>query len=201
VFSIWGLIYLGLIAYTVWQWRDAGLPAARSRAVAGPYVVSALANTAWIFCWHWLALGLAMLAMLVLLASLVVIRRRLLAAPPASAAEFWCVDAPFSLYLGWICVATLANLSVLLQAAQWWPLGLDAPGWAIAMLVTAAAVFVGVGLRLRDPVFMAVFLWAAAGIAVREPQVPVVATVAWVSGGLVAAALLAMIARRGIRAS
>lgn len=195
VFSIWGLIYLGLVAYTVWQWRASGTAASRAQSVAWPYVASACANVAWIFCWHWLRIGLAMLAMLVLLASLATIYARLRAAPPASFCERAALDATFSVYFGWICVATLANLSVLVLATGGWPPALGPAGWAMAMLAAAAAVFLGVGLRRRDPVFMAVFLWAAVGIAARESQRPAVAALAWAAAGLVAAALLYVVVR------
>ena len=179
VFSIWGLIYLGLLAYSLWQLRPASAGSRRLDAIVTPYLVSAAANMAWIFCWHWLRFGDALLVILVLLVSLVLIYRRLRREPPASPAERWIVDATFSLYCGWLCVATLANLGVWLESIDGWPFGLDATSWSVATLVFAASVFAIVGLRTRDVVYVAVLVWAAVGIALRDEQVQIVASIAW----------------------
>ncbi len=131
---------------------------------------SAAANIAWLWFWHHQALVAALVVMLLLLASLVAARRTLSVAPAASAAEFWCVDAPFRLYFAWICIATLANLAVVIvyggDAAE----PRSAMVVSLAMLAAALAIAVFAYQVLRDPIFLAVIAWAAVGIALRHGQ-------------------------------
>ena len=83
VFSIWGLIYLGVIAFTVYQLAGAGARAARLRPVRGAYLVSCVANVTWLLLWHYEAIAASLAAMVLLLAALATVRRRLAAAPPS----------------------------------------------------------------------------------------------------------------------
>jgi hypothetical protein len=201
VFSIWGPIYAGLLAYSLWQLRPTGTAGSqRLDAIALPYLASAAANVAWIFSWHWLQFGASMLAMLVLLGSLAVIYRRLRDWPPTSRVERWAVDATFSVYFGWVCVATLANLSVWFEASGGRPHGIGEVPWAVAMVATATVVFAALGLRTRDVAYLVVLPWAALGIALREPQVPAVAGVAWLAAAVGAALIAFALAkpRRGV---
>lgn len=120
VFSIWGLIYIGLIAYTVYQ----ALPSQREnpalRKIGYWYVLSCAANITWLFLWHYEVFNLTLLPMLALLASLIVIYLRLgIGTREVSPAERWSVHATFSLYLGWITVATIANATQLLDYLGW----------------------------------------------------------------------------------
>ncbi|MDY6878395.1 MAG: tryptophan-rich sensory protein [Chloroflexota bacterium] len=181
VFSIWGLIYLGLIAFAVFQ----ALPAQRANPrlcrIGYLFTASCLANIAWLFLWHYEQFPLTLLAMLSLLVLLIVIYLRLrIGQVAASSAEKWLVHIPFSIYLGWITVATIANATSLLEYYNWSGWGISDEVWAIIMLVTGVSIASVVTLTRRDIAYMLVIVWAFAGIAVKHTETPMVATAAWV---------------------
>ena len=203
VFSIWGLIYLALAAYAVYQ----ALPAQRENARLGRigylFVLSCLANVTWLFLWHYEQFAWTMVAMIGLLLSLIAIYLRLgigrTQVPPA---ERWLVHVPFSIYLGWITVATVANVTSLLDHVNWGGWGIRPAVWAVLMLVVGAAIASAVGLTRGDVAYMLVIVWAFVGIAVKHAATPLVATAAWAATGIVAVMLVAsvLIRRRPDRA-
>src|SRR5512141_195706 len=108
VFAIWGVIYIGWIAFTVYQALPAQRENPRLRRLGYWFALSGLLNAAWLFCWHYNLFGLSVLVMFGLLGLLIVSYVRLnVGRHPSSTAEKWCVDIPFSVYLGWITVATV----------------------------------------------------------------------------------------------
>jgi benzodiazapine receptor len=169
VFAIWSLIYAGLIAFAVYRARTVS-PSERIDTLTAPFLVSCVANAGWLALWHYGFVGASLLAMLTLLGSLVVIYVRLRREPPQTSIERWCVDRPFSVYLGWVTIATLVNLSVVLEAFGARPFGLDAPGWALVMLFAALVIAVAVTRLFGDRWILGVFLWAAIGIAIAPEQ-------------------------------
>jgi len=115
VFSIWGIIYLGLIAFTIYQ----ALPAQREtpwiQKILPAYWVTNLANTVWIFLWHYEFFPLTLVVMLTLLGTLLYIYMQIAKVSPGmSRAQKWMVQIPFSIYLGWVSVATIANVTQVL---------------------------------------------------------------------------------------
>jgi hypothetical protein len=170
VFAIWGLIYLGLVAFSLFQSAGLGARLERVASLRPVYVFTAAANIAWLWFWHHGALLASLAVMLLLLAALWVARRTLAATPATSPAEFWCVDAPFRLYLAWISIATLANLAVVIAyfGGRIEPAG--ATGVSLLMLAIALALAAYAWRRLRDPIFLLVVAWAALGIALRHGQ-------------------------------
>ena len=120
VFSIWGLIYLGLIAYAIFQALPAQRENPRLRSIGGLFALASVANIVWIFLWHYEVFPATLAVMLVLLGSLIAIYLRLgTGRTPVSRAETWMVRVPFSVYLGWITVATVANATQLLYFLGW----------------------------------------------------------------------------------
>jgi hypothetical protein len=181
VFSIWGLIYLGLAVFAVFQALPAQRGNPRLRRMGYLFAASCLANIAWLFLWHYEQFPLTLLAMLSLLVLLILIYLRLgsgqVAAPSA---EKWLVSIPFSIYLGWITVATIANVTSLLEYWNWSGWGISDEAWAITMLVAGVSIASAVNLTRGDTAYMLVIVWAFAGIAVKHTETPVVATAAWV---------------------
>jgi len=177
-FSIWGLIYLLLAAYSIavimeafgkkptggWNVRDGLI-----------FIANAVLNVGWIFAWHWRLIPLSFVLMLGILATLVLLmeanhgRRELLAKlPPVRA---FVLRAPILVYLGWICVATIANVTALLVTLGWNGFGLGEPFWAVAMIVAGLAVGAAL-LFLRNAYASAlVVVWAYAGIVIKRGQV------------------------------
>lgn len=203
-FSIWGLIYLGLlglVGYGLAQLRAGPGETAVERL--GPWmVVNLLANGAWIFAWHWLQVELSLVLMGVILGSLIAMHRRLgVGRRAAPAGERWLVHLPVSVYLGWISVATIANVTTL-------AVDLGAPPFGdVQAALTVGVMAVAVGLagamlwRHRDVPYALVIVWALIGIAVKrsaavDPGSPLVAGAAAVGIGLVVLGVLGVLLQR-----
>ena len=175
VFSIWGLIYLGLIAFTIYQALPAQRENARLRRVGYWFALSCLANATWIFLWHYNLFPLSLVVMLVILAALVIVYLRLgigqaAAGGRVSSAEKWVVNAPFSVYLGWITVATVANVTSVLYDLKWGGWGIGPEAWAALMIAAATLICLGVIITRRDIGYSLVLVWAFAGIAVKQME-------------------------------
>jgi hypothetical protein len=181
VFAIWGLIYIGWIAYAIYQVLPAQRLNLRLLKIGYLPALTGLANMAWLVFWHWEQFPLTLLAMLTLLALLIVIYLRLeIGLVKTTTLERWCLDIPFSVYLGWISVATIANVTEVLDYLGWSGWGVSDSGWAVVMLFVAVALAWLVMLRRRDLAFVLVFLWSFIGIALKQAASPVVAISAWV---------------------
>lgn len=185
VFSIWGLIYIALVAFAIYQFLPSQKENPRLQKIGGWFVLGSLGNIAWIFLWHYEIFPLTLLAMLILLVSLLVIYLKLeIGKSPVSPGEKWFVRVPFSIYLGWITVATIANVTSLLDFLNWGGWGIQPALWAVIMLVVAALVASAVSLTRGDIAYMLVIIWALAGIAVKHAGTPLVSTTAWVTTGV-----------------
>jgi hypothetical protein len=187
VFSIWGLIYVALILFTIYQ----ALPSQRENRRLGRigylFTLSCLANIAWLFCWHYELFALTLVAMFALLITLITIYLRLnIARASVSTAEKWLVDVPFSIYLGWITVATIANVTSFLDYINWGGWGISPETWTVIILLVATAIASAVSLTRGDIAYMLVIIWAFVGIALKHAGTPIVARAAWVAVGLVA---------------
>lgn len=186
VFSIWSLIYLGLIAFVMYQALPAGQRNPRTERILLPFVLSCVFNGAWILAWQYGYVGLSMVLMLGLLLTLIGVYNRLeIGLRPASGSDLWVVNAPFSLYLGWISVATIANACVALYVAGWTGGGAT---WTVVLIVIATALGLAFMRARGDAIYTAVLVWALVGIAVRNWSTPAVAYSA-----LMGAAILALV--------
>jgi hypothetical protein len=190
VFSIWGVIYLGLIAFAVFQALPAQRHNPRLRATGWWIALGGLANSAWIFLWHYQQFPLTLVAMLTLLATLIVTYLRLeIGRTAVSSAEKWAVRLPFSIYLGWITVATVANVTDVLDFVKWNRFGVAPQIWMVIVLAAVLAIAVLMAFTRRDVAYAVVILWALAGISVRFAALAAVAVPTWVTFGLVALSL------------
>jgi len=192
VFAIWGIIYIGMIAYAVYQALPKQKENPRLQATGWWVVLGGLANSMWIFLWHYEQFVGTLGAMLVLLATLIAVYLRLgIGHTKVSAGETWAVRVPFSIYLGWITVATVANVTDVLSYLKWNGFGISDATW---MVIILGAVLVIAGLMnflRRDVAYAVVILWALAGIAARFPAEGIVTIATWVTFGLVAVTLAA----------
>lgn len=202
VFSIWGLIYVGWLAFAIYQLGAARRENPRLRAVGCLFALSGVANMAWLWFWHHEQFAVTVIVMLVLLATLIAIYVRLGIGriQPASEAERWCVDIPFSLYLGWITVATIANVTTAIAAlAPAIPDG-TAQVWALIMIAVTVVLSAIVGITRRDVAYLLVIVWALVGIAIKHADVTAVAIGARVAAGLVGAVTaMALTTRRRVK--
>lgn len=174
-FSIWGVIYAFLIAYAIYQY----LPRNRDNKVFDRinrhFVVNCAANTLWIFAWHFELITLSLILMAVILASLIGIYRHILPGKVAGFRDRLFMKVPFSLYFGWITVATLANISVeqsVIGMENWI---MTKTVWVFVELALAGAIATVMVIRYRDPIFGGVVAWATWGITERQAGTPEVA--------------------------
>lgn len=190
VFSIWGLIYLGLIVFAIFQALPAQRENLRLRATGWWVVLGNLANTAWIFFWHYNQFPVTLIVMLVLLASLIVTYLSLgTGRTSVPVVEKWAVRVPFSIYLGWITVATVANATALLDYLKWDGFGIAPEIWLSIILAAVLVIAALMNFTRRDVAYTAVVLWAVAGIAIKHAAVSAVTIPAWVTFVLVALSL------------
>jgi hypothetical protein len=191
VFSIWSLIYLGLIAYAIFQALPAQKENPRLRSIGYLFILSCLANIIWLFLWHYEVFLFTLVAMLILLLSLIAIYLRLdVGRAQVSRGEKWCVHIPFSIYLGWITVATIANATQLLYFLGWNGWGISPEIWAVIMLAAGVIISAAMSLSRADIAYSLVLVWAYVGIAVEHASTPLVATSAWIGAGLILVILI-----------
>lgn len=192
VFSIWGLIYLGLIAFSIYQALPAQRENPRLRATGWWIVLGGIANSAWIFLWHYEQFPLTIVAMLILLVTLIITYLRFgIGRTRVALAERLAAHLPFSIYLGWITVATVANATSLLDYLKWDRFGIAPEVWMGIVLAAVLAIAAAMNFTRRDIAYTLVILWALIGIAVKHAAVPAVAIPAWITFGLVALTLVA----------
>ena len=191
VFSIWGLIYLGLIAYAIFQALPAQRENPRLRSIGGLFALASVANIVWIFLWHYEVFPATLAVMLVLLGSLVAIYLRLgTGLTQVSRAETWMVRVPFSVYLGWITVATVANATQLLYFLGWNGGAIGPEIWTVIMLAVAVVLAWIMAITRRDVAYLLVLVWAFIGIASKHAGTPMVSTAAWIATALVLVAAI-----------
>ena len=160
-FSIWGLIYFLLFIYVIDHFLDKDYK--EKANISTYFIISSIANGLWILTWHYDYIGLSLVFMVVILLSLIKIRSEIDKNPPARHKIFQR-KIPFSVYFGWITVATVANVTVLLVS-----LGFENPifsevAWLNMVLVIAAIISALTLWKYKDPYYGLVILWAYIGI-------------------------------------
>jgi hypothetical protein len=193
VFGIWGIIYTGLIVYAIFQARQDG--DALDDAIGPWFIISCVANALWLILFLADAVALSTVAMLVILASLLIIYQRLgIGRQAVERARLWAVHVPFSIYLGWISVATIANFAAALyEAGQVTAfLGLSADLWAVVMMAVAFGLTGAMLWLRRDVAFAGVVIWSLVGIYARPFSTATFAPLAAQNIDLVNAAALGL---------
>ncbi|WP_246846260.1 tryptophan-rich sensory protein [Humibacter ginsenosidimutans] len=168
-FSIWAVIYLALIGYTVVQFLPSRKADAKHRALGYPMAASLLLNAAWILSVQAGMLTLSVIVIALLLAALalafVIVARH----PATGILDAVFVDGAAGLYLGWVCVATAADIAAALTAAGFDGGGIAADAWGCAVLVAVGLVGVGLALFGRGRLAPAASLvWGIAWVAVER---------------------------------
>lgn len=171
-FSIWGVIYVLLGAYAVYQLLPApkdGQPRPPSfvRVVARYFIISSLANTAWIFAWHHNAIFLSFVLISVILFCLVRIKLAMQGSV-LSTREKLFLSLPFSVYFGWITVATIANVTALLVSIGWLGQVSSQVIWTVAALILGTAAGSLALMKFKDRTYGLVLVWAYAGIILKH---------------------------------
>ncbi len=194
-FSIWTPVYVGLFVYTVWQWRPSVAVRTRHRRIGWLVAASMLLNAGWLLVTQQGWLWLSVVVIVALLATLGVLVARLGSDPAGGWAERLIVDGTFGLYLGWVCVATCANITATLKAEGVEPgAGVQrALAFAVlAVVVVIAGVLAQVfGGRIAVAAAIAWGLsWIAVGRLTDQPDSTLVGITAAVAALIVVAVTL-----------
>ncbi|MDW5562886.1 MAG: tryptophan-rich sensory protein [Methanomassiliicoccus sp.] len=173
VFAIWGVIYILLAVFILFQ----ALPGERTRPfqekVGWLFVASSVLNIAWIFAWQYEQLLVTVFLTALLLLTLIAIYLRLdIGRSKVGRSELLAVHVPFSVYLGWVTIATIANISIWLVSIGWDGWGIAAETWALLIIVVATLIASLVAITRRDIAYEAVIAWAFIGISVNQVDHP-----------------------------
>lgn len=165
-FSIWGLIWLGLGAFAFWQ----ALPAQRNHAlmdkIALPFLLTCFLNVFWLVLFHFNQFVLSSIVISLFTMTLVWIYLQLgIGHKAVSLAERLCTHVPFSLYLGWLCVATVVNIAYTLYDAGYRPELQTQELWTVALLVIVSVIGALFAFRHKEIALIGVFVWAFVAIA------------------------------------
>jgi hypothetical protein len=196
-FSIWSLIFALSIAYAVWQMLPAQRENPLLRRIGWLTAAAFAGSTLWQFAFPAGMYALSVVLIVVTLVSLATAVGRMTGwRTPFSGAERWLAWIACGIYLGWITVATVANVAQALAAAGVSELGLGAEAWGIVMLIAAGLIASAVTLRTRNPGYPLTVIWAlvAASVARRAPPVVTQSdTVAYVALGAAAVVAVALV--------
>ena len=177
-FSIWGVIYILLAIYTVYQMVAAFRPAVQKNdffdRIGIFFFLSCIFNTAWIFAWHYEVMWLSLVIMILLFISLLIIYLRLGIGrrDDVSNTEKGLVHLPFSVYIGWITIATIANATAFLVKYGWNRFGLDEQFWTIIVIAVGVIITLGMIFIRNDIFYSLVVIWALAGILLKRLSNP-----------------------------
>jgi hypothetical protein len=212
-FAIWGLIYIGLIAYGFYQHRQLRAehrsePSRSSqtndsviRRVDYLLIIACIAQMIWVYLFTLRLFWASVLLILAILLPLIGAYLQLNNQPFSRGRERvarrrqWMANIPFSVYLGWISVATIVNVASALYASGWNGWGISATGWTVIMLIVGTAIAANVAIRRVDIAFTLVFVWAYLAIAVRHASVPAI----WVTAVIAAIVLAALLIWRRLQ--
>jgi hypothetical protein len=163
-FSIWSLIYLGIIAFSIYQMLPANV--ARFRAVRSSYIFSCVLNCAWLYFWHREQIVICFVIIAVFCGTLALICYQL--RDPQSPGDTWAAKAPFGFYFGWVTAATLVNFTIMLKF-----LNVDLSNsaetlLAVALVLVAATLGVVIRWKLTNYVYPMAVAWALTAIAVKQ---------------------------------
>lgn len=204
-FAIWGVIFLGLLAFAIYQALPSQRQNVRFRAVGWLVVINTLCNGIWSPLFNNELIGLSVVVILVMLFTNLFILDGLLArrqavdvailpdSPiaegPVSRTETWLARVPFAIYAGWVTIATVLDITVYLKSTNFDLAGVSEDTWAVGILVVALTIGTIFFNRYRSLAYILVFTWAYLAISVEQKGVGFVPTMAII--GAVLASLFA----------
>ncbi len=194
VFSIWGVIYVLLGIFVIFQALPSEKEKRYHKKISWLFVLSSVCNIVWLFLWQFEYLVFSVILMFLLLASLILIYLRLnVGKSKVGLREKLTIHLPFSIYLGWITIASIANVSVTLVSVNWDGFGINPSVWATLIMIIALSIAILVVLTRKDIAYGFVIVWAFVGIAVGQSGNQSVVILAQASSIIVLIALVASI--------
>lgn len=172
-FSIWSIIYIFLIIFIIYQILTLGKKQQYDMGyiekIGGWFILASLANISWILLWHYEFVTYSLLAMLVLFISLLIVYLKLnINLSTASLKEKIAVHATISIYLGWITVATIANVTAVLVKLDVGELFLGQVTWTMLVIAVATLISILIILKRKDIAYNLVIIWALLGIVIKR---------------------------------
>ena len=171
-FAIWGLIYAALGLFVIYQLGFLSKGNNQYLEIVsdiGPsFAIASAANISWIFAWHYERFLISVLIMLVLLLSLIDIYNKINQQEADTTLEKVSVRWPFSIYLSWISVATIANITTFLVSINWDGFGIPEAIWTIIVILVATLITLKFVFYKRDIPYALVTVWALLGILIKH---------------------------------
>lgn len=170
-FSIWGLIYALLALFIIYQlvvsFKASGEGLFRKIGIL--FILSSAFNIGWIFSWHYQIVWLSLIIMVLLLVTLIALYSRLrIGRSDASNGEKYLVHMAFSFYLGWITIATIANVSAFLVDLGWNGFGLSPQFWTVLVIAVGIIINLIALFKNHDIFYALVAVWAFLGILLKR---------------------------------
>lgn len=159
-FSIWGGIYLLLLIYCIIQFTSPD-----QEVISGITIffgITCLLNASWIVFWHYCRIPASLIVMAGLLVSLIWINIFIRILP------YGIIKAVFGIYLGWICIAAIANVTALLVSINWNGSGISGQTWTIIMIAAGALIAIMSIYRFNNPFIGISVVWAFLGIMIKR---------------------------------
>ena len=192
VFAIWGIIYILLGVFVGYQALPSQTAKEYHQKIGWLFVQSSLLNIVWLFLWQFEQLSLSVVVMFLLLATLIAIYVRLgIGKSAAPLREKLLVHLPFSVYLGWITIAAIANVAATLVSVNWDGFGVSQETWATLILIIALLIALAVIATRKDVAYGLVITWAALGIAAKQSGYPDIVLIAQATATTTAIAVIA----------
>lgn len=196
-FSIWGLIYLTLLVFAVFQ-LNKGKTIRFFRLVFPYFLINVLSNVLWLVAFQHELLGLSVFIMLITLGSLIIIFSYFYRLRHAlSTTHRYFFQVPFSLYFGWISIATIVNISAFLYSLQLPVFNSSPELYSVIMLIVGAGLGLFILFAKKDYIYTSVIVWAYVAIWVQHGDVPAVMNTAkFAAIAMIAAIAIQFIADR-----
>lgn len=167
-FAIWSIIYTFVIWFAIYQALPSQRDNPKLEGVRELFIASCVLNILWTFAWHYEFYVLSLVFMVGILLTMIGIYMRAgIGKPAASWGERLWVHLPFSLYLAWIAVATIANAASLLVYYDLSAFGINDSLWSAIMILIAAIIGAVVLWKRANAAYAAVYVWAVIAITVR----------------------------------
>ena len=174
-FAIWGLIYLGLFGFCIYQFQPSQQQNPRLQRIGYWLVLASVAQIVWVLVFLSRLFGLSLMAMVVILLALIKayinLNKGQISVPQK---EEWFINTPISLYLGWISVATIVNVALFLYDSGWSGWGISAQLWTAILIAIAGVIGAVSRIQYQETAFPLVLIWAFVAIAVRQGNQPLI---------------------------
>jgi hypothetical protein len=170
-FSIWGVIYSLILAVIVWQFlKKSNAKDDTINKISLLFIANCVLNNTWLFLWHYELLAISVLGMLGILFTLVRLNTVISFDLSPQTPNRTLLKAAFGVYLGWICIATIANVTTWLVSINWGALGLSATFWTGGLIGIGSLIAAYSTWHFRNMFIGLAVIWALLGIIIKQNQ-------------------------------